>query len=79
MVGGLHLVVRLPSGLSEEHLVTAAAAAGILVLGLAGMTGSNPMGPALVLSFARSTPDMLDEAIRRLFRSAEGLDPGDSG
>jgi len=37
------------------------------------------MGPALVLSFARSTPDMLDEAIHQLVRVAEGLDPGTSG
>ncbi len=37
------------------------------------------MGPALVLSFARSTPDMLDDAVHRLVRAAEGLDPGASG
>jgi len=42
------------------------------------MTGSNSMGSALVLSFALDR-DMLDEAIHRLVRSAEGLDPGDSG
>ncbi|HEV8055663.1 MAG TPA: trehalase-like domain-containing protein [Nocardioidaceae bacterium] len=40
---------------------------------------SHPMGPALVLSFARSTPDMLDEAIHRLVRVAEGLDSSASG
>lgn len=74
MVGGLHLVVELPTGMSEEQLVTAAGAAGVLVLGLAGMSGSHPMGPALVLSFARSTPGMLDDAVHRLVRAAEGLD-----
>jgi len=46
----------------------------VLVLGLAGMTGSHPMGPALVMSFARSTPDMLDDAVHRLVRAAKGLD-----
>jgi GntR family transcriptional regulator/MocR family aminotransferase len=79
MVGGLHLLVVLPTGVPEEQLVLAAAAAGVLVLGLAEMSGSHPMGPALVLSFARSTPDMLDEAIHRLVRAAEGLEPGAPG
>ncbi len=72
--GGLHLVVRLPPDLSEDGLVRAAAATGVQVLGLAGMTGRCPQGPALVLSFARSTPDMLAEAVRRLVLAAEGLD-----
>lgn len=68
--GGLHLVVRLPSHLIEDDVVAGAAEAGVLVLGLAGMTGSHPQGPGLALSFARSTPDMLDEAVRRLVQAA---------
>lgn len=70
--GGLHLVVRLPPGSSEQGVVSASAAAGVLVLGVAGMTGRHPQGPALALSFARATPDMLDEAVRRLVLAADG-------
>jgi len=78
-VGGLHLLVALPRDVPEEQLLLAAAAAGVLVLGLAGMSGSHPMGPALVLSFARATPDMLDDAVHRLVRAAQEVDPGDVG
>ena len=77
--GGLHLVVRLPPGLSEEGVVSAGAAAGVLVLGVAGMTGAHPQGPALALSFARATPGMLDEAVHRLVLAADGLDPPPTG
>ncbi|MDQ3502454.1 MAG: PLP-dependent aminotransferase family protein [Actinomycetota bacterium] len=71
--GGLHLVVRLPPGLSEQGVVVAGAAAGVLVVGLAGMTGAHPQGPSLALAYARATPDMLDEAVHRLVLAADGL------
>lgn len=72
--GGLHVVVQVPDGVSETGLVVAAAAAGVAVVGIAGMTGVHPHGPALVLSFAGATRDMLEEAARRLAVAAARVD-----
>jgi GntR family transcriptional regulator/MocR family aminotransferase len=71
VAGGLHLVVRLPDGVSESGLVAAAAAHDVHVLGVQTMTVEHPYGPALTLSFARGTPDMLGEAARRLAAAAQ--------
>jgi GntR family transcriptional regulator/MocR family aminotransferase len=73
VAGGLHLVVRLPDDVSESGLVAAAEDQGVLVLGVETMRVEHPYGPALVLSFARATADMLDEAVRRLALAAHDL------
>jgi GntR family transcriptional regulator/MocR family aminotransferase len=70
VAGGLHLVVRLPDDMSESGLVEAAAARGVHVLGVETMTLEHPYGPALILSFARGTADVFDEAARRLADAA---------
>lgn len=72
--GGLHLVLQVPDEVSESRLVAAAAAEGVAVIGIAGMVGANPHGPAIVVSFARATRDMLDDAVSRLARAAARLD-----
>ena len=63
---GLHLTVLLPAGTPEAALVAAASDRGVEVLGLRPLTASPASGPALVLSHARTTPDMAREAVRRL-------------
>jgi GntR family transcriptional regulator/MocR family aminotransferase len=73
VAGGLHLVVRLPDDVSESGLVAAAEDQGVLVLGVETMRVEHPYGPALVLSFARGTPDMLDEAVRRMAAAAHDV------
>lgn len=72
--GGLHFVVQVPDDVSEARLVAAAAAAGVAVIGIAGMTGVHPHGPGIVISFARATRDMLEEAASRLALAAARLD-----
>jgi GntR family transcriptional regulator/MocR family aminotransferase len=71
VAGGLHLVVRLPDNLSENGLVAAAAARGVHLLGVQTMTLEHAYGPALILSFARGTRDVFDEASRRLAAAAQ--------
>lgn len=71
---GLHFVVQVPDRVDETRLVAAAAAQGVAVIGIAGMVGSNPHGPAIVLSFAGATPDMLEEAVVRLAQAVAAMD-----
>ncbi len=73
--GGLHLTVELPRDVAEGKLVAAAAGLGLAVLGLQAMNGSGTSGPGVVVSYARATPDMCDDAVRRLARAAQLLDP----
>lgn len=68
--GGLHVTVSLPGGVSESRLVAAAASLGLSVLGLAAMQGRTASGAGLVLSYARVSPDMAQEAVRRLAHAA---------
>lgn len=68
--GGLHLTLALPPGVSEGRLVAAASACGLSVLGLQSMRGSTVLGPGIVVSYARSTPDMSKEAVARLVRAS---------
>ncbi|MDQ3611590.1 MAG: PLP-dependent aminotransferase family protein [Actinomycetota bacterium] len=71
---GLHFVVQVPDQVDETRLVAAAAAQGVAVIGIAGLTGSNPHGPAIVLSFAGATRDMLAEAVNRLAQAVASMD-----
>lgn len=72
--GGLHVVVQVPDEVSEDHLVTAAAAEGVAVIGISGMVGVHAHGPAIVLSFARATRDLLEQAVSRLARASARLE-----
>ena len=72
--GGLHFVIQVPDDVSEARLVAAAAAEGVAVIGIAGMTGVHPHGPAIVVSFARATRGMLEEAVSRLAVAAARVD-----
>jgi len=72
--GGLHLTLALPPGVSEGRLVAAAAALGLSVLGLETMQGSTVSGPGIVVSYARATPDMSEEAVTRLFQATQFVD-----
>jgi len=72
--GGLHLTVALPPGVSEGRLVAAAATLGLSVLGLADMCGRHVSRPGVVISYARATPDMCADAVRRLALAADLLD-----
>lgn len=71
---GLHVVLQVPDEVAESRLVAAAAAEGVVVIGIAGMVGTNPHGPAIVVSSARATNDMLDDAVTRLARAAARVD-----
>ncbi len=67
--GGLHVTVLLPDGVPENELIEAARAAGVMVLGASAMSGTYRYHPALVLSYAGSAADMLEEAVMRLSRA----------
>lgn len=72
--GGLHLAVLLPTDLPEQQLVAAAAHVGVAVLGLGPMSSPGlPGRSGIVLSFARTTTDMAQEAVLRLVRAVELL------
>lgn len=81
--GGLQLMLELPEGTSEAAVVAAADRAGLLVLGLQALTGNGSGAgsrpPSLVLSYARTTPGMLEQAAKRLATVVEvdgdGADP----
>lgn len=64
--GGLHLTVVLPPEVSERRVIAAAAERGLAVLGLEPMNGATAERGGLVISFARATPDMVEDAVDRL-------------
>ena len=72
--GGLHLTVSLPPELPENRLVAAAAARGLAVLGLQHMSGSESAAEGLVISYARATPHMLQDAVARLEEASRVVD-----
>lgn len=65
-VGGLHLWVQLPDGVSDEDIARQAARADILVSAGHHWFPADPPAPFLRLSFAAIRPDAADEAISRL-------------
>lgn len=65
-VGGLHVMLRLPSGLDEERVCAAAAERGLAVQGTRAMYGTLPAPPGLIASYARAPAGVLTEAVRRL-------------
>jgi len=72
--GGLHLTISLPPGVPEGRLVVAAAGLGLSVLGLEGMAGRETGKPGIVVSYARATPDMSEDAVGRLAKALTVLD-----
>jgi len=72
--GGLHLTVALPPHVPEARLVAAAAGLGLSVLGLDGMSHHKASGPGIVISYARATPDMCEDAVVRLAKASTILD-----
>lgn len=72
--GGLNLTVTLPPALPEGRLVAAARGLGLSVLGLEAMRGRPGRGPGIVVSYARATPGMSEEAVRMLASAAKSVD-----
>lgn len=62
---GLHVHVTLPSGLSEDEVVSAAARAGV-ALTAAGPLAQLSRPPAVLLAFAHLPPERLREGVARL-------------
>jgi GntR family transcriptional regulator/MocR family aminotransferase len=67
IAAGLHAVVRLPAGVTEEDVVARAAGRGLAVQGLAGSrAGEQDVGPALVIGYAKPPPHAYSAAVARL-------------
>jgi DNA-binding transcriptional MocR family regulator len=64
--GGLHLWVKLPHGVVDQHLAQRAASQGIAISAGVQWFPAEPSGPFLRLSFASVQPDAYDEIIGRL-------------
>lgn len=63
---GLHLLMRLPPDVDENHYVLAAQSHGVDVLGTLPMYGTQSPDPSVAIAYGRTSPTMLDEAARRL-------------
>jgi len=72
--GGLHLTEALPPEMHEGRLVAAAIGLGLSVLGLAPMSGGTRTEPGIVISDARATSSMSEEAVDRLVKASRVLD-----
>ena len=73
--GGLHLTVALPPGMHEGRLVAAAGGLGLSILGAEEMSGSTVAEPGIVISYARATPSISEDAVDRLVKASKILDP----
>jgi DNA-binding transcriptional MocR family regulator len=67
--GGLHLWVALPEGTDDVAVATAAAAEGVVVFPGRPWFAAEPPGPFLRLTYAATTPDAIDEGVKRLARA----------
>jgi DNA-binding transcriptional MocR family regulator len=67
--GGLHLWVRLPDGLDDVAVTTAAAGEQVVVFPGRPWYAAEPDGAHLRLTFAAAPPDLLEEGVRRLARA----------
>ncbi len=54
--------------------MAAAAGLGLSVVGLEAMSGRTASAPGIVLSYARATPDICQDAVRRLVAAVQILD-----
>ncbi|MBB4677992.1 aminotransferase-like domain-containing protein [Crossiella cryophila] len=64
--GGLHLWARLPDGVDDQALTTAAAAHGVVVFPGRPWYPAEPPAPHLRLTFGAAAPEVLGEGVRRL-------------
>lgn len=64
--GGFHVWARLPEGLDDLSVTTAAAAHGVVVFPGRPWYAAEPPAPHLRLTFGAATPDVLEEGVRRL-------------
>ncbi|WP_025355996.1 PLP-dependent aminotransferase family protein [Kutzneria albida] len=64
--GGLHVWVRLPEGVDDGALTTAAAARGVIVYPGKPWYAVDPPAAHLRLTFGAAAPEVLDEGVRRL-------------
>ena len=75
--GGLHVMLRLPSGLDEESVCAAAAARGLAVQGTRAMYGALPGPDGLFISYARAPTGVLTEAVQRLAAARSSIGTGE--
>ncbi|MDA8392754.1 MAG: PLP-dependent aminotransferase family protein [Actinomycetota bacterium] len=69
---GIHVLVELPSDISEDAAVSCAAAHSVRCVGLAGHYAiPGPRTPGLVLGYTSTAPHSLGPAIRALLRGLE--------
>jgi GntR family transcriptional regulator / MocR family aminotransferase len=67
IAAGLHVLVRLPAGVSEEDVVASAMARGLALDGLASFRAGGPqLGPALVVGYATPPGHAFSTAVARL-------------
>jgi GntR family transcriptional regulator / MocR family aminotransferase len=76
IAAGLHALIRLPAGLSEQDVISRAAARGLTLQGLtASRAGEQDLGPALVVGYATPPAHAYSTAVARLcavLREASG-------
>ncbi len=73
---GLHLVARLPQGISDLDLASSAMDLGVHARPLSQMAELPQLGGALVLGFAGVTPEEMSEGARALRRAFEHMAGG---
>jgi GntR family transcriptional regulator / MocR family aminotransferase len=67
IAAGLHAVIALPAGVTEEEVVARAAGRSLALQGLAGFrAGEQDVGPALVVGYAKPPPHAFSAAVARL-------------
>ncbi|MFC0545647.1 aminotransferase-like domain-containing protein [Kutzneria chonburiensis] len=76
--GGMQAWLRLPDGVDDLALTTAAAAQGVVVSAGRPWYAADPPAPHLRLTFAGAPPEVLTDGIRRLAHAARaiGIPPG---
>jgi len=81
IAAGLHAVLRLPGGQSEDGMVASAAARGLAIEGLASFhAGGASQGPALVIGYGRPPDHAFTTALARLGAALAGTaGPGEPG
>jgi GntR family transcriptional regulator / MocR family aminotransferase len=67
IAAGLHVLVRLPAGVSESDVVACAAARGLALEGLAACrAGGQELGPAVILGYATPPAHAFSASVARL-------------
>jgi GntR family transcriptional regulator/MocR family aminotransferase len=67
IAAGMHVLVRLPAGVSEEDVIARATARGLALDGLASFRAGGPqLGPALVVGYATPPGHAFSAAVARL-------------